>query len=123
MKRALPTAANQQVKVYRNLTNKCLSVMESGLVIGHAQTIKLTDVSFKVSQSGRDRCVKEKRKNVHAFVVGKLESAIAEVQPEITGTKVSYNPYKAGHFYNAETGEAIHNAASVIITPAGVFII
>lgn len=121
MKRPLPTVSNQKVKVYRNLQAKCLSVMEQGLIVGHAQTVRLTDVSFKVSQAGRERCLQRQRKTVHAFVVGKLQEAIGEVA-EPDGIKVSYNPYKAGHFYNAATGEPIYKAQSVVITPCGVFV-
>ena len=121
MKRSLPSVNNQQVKVYRNLQAKCLSVMEKGLITGHAQTVRLTDVKFQVSQAGRDRCLQRQRKTVHAFVVGKLQEAVAEVL-EPTGTKVSYNPYKMGCFYNSATGETVHEAKAVIITPNGVFV-
>jgi hypothetical protein len=121
MKRPLPQVIQQQVKVYRNLQAKCLSVMEKGLITGHAQQVRLTDVKFQVSQAGRSRCLARKRKTVHAFVLGTLEEAVAEVA-EVQGLKVSYNPYKAGYFYNAETGEAIYSAKSVVITPNGVFV-
>ena len=121
MKRPLPSVNNQKVKVYRNLQAKCLSVMEQGLIVGHAQSVRLSDVSFQVSQAGRERCLQRQRKTVHAFVVGKLQEAIAEVM-EPTGTKVSYNPYNANHFFNAATGEPIYQAQSVVITPYGVFV-
>lgn len=124
MKRPLPLVNGKQVKVYRNLTNKCLSVMQQGKVVGHAQLVRLTDVSFQVSQTGRDRCLREKRKNVHAFVVGKLQKAdaIAEGSPQLSGIKVNYNPYKADYFFKAKTGEPIYQAKSVVITPRGVFV-
>jgi hypothetical protein len=121
MKRPLPLVGNQQVKVYRNLQAKCLSVMERGKVTGHAQTVRLTDVKFQVSDKGRERCICRQRKTVHAFVVGNLEEAVAEVLA-FSGTKVSYNPYKAGYFYNAATGEPVYQAKSVVITPNGVFV-
>ena len=123
MKRPLPQVKQQQVKVYRNLHAKCLSIMERDRVIGHAQQVWLTDVKFHVRQSGRDRCLAQKRKNVHAFVVGALQEAVAEVaEVEVKGIKISYNPYKAGYFYNARTGEAIYQAKTVVITAQGVFV-
>jgi len=121
MKRPLPKVSQQQVKIYRNLQAKCLSVMEKGLITGHAQQVKLTNVKFQVSQTGRDRCLARKRKTVHAFVTGTLQEVAAEIA-KVSGIKISYNPYKAGHFYNVETDEPIYQAKSAVITPNGVFV-
>ena len=91
-------------------------------VIGHANGILLDGVEFKVSQKGRQRCLLEKKKNVHAFAVGTLKSiiwvgedAIADrrylwdEQAVLTsrklrgyGTAITYNPYRAGYFFTLE---------------------
>ena len=61
------------VFVYKNLHKDCWSVKQDGLVKLHTNDITLYDCEFKVSKVGRDRVLKEKRKNVHAGVRGYIE--------------------------------------------------
>lgn len=65
-----------KVFVYWNLHKGCYSVknLATGRVIAHAGTVTLTNAVFKVSEAGRQRVIKERRKNVHAGVVGTLTS-------------------------------------------------
>lgn len=67
-----------KVEVYRNLNNGRLSIRDAKtkLVVGHADRVKLTDVTFHVSQAGRERVLRERRKNVHAVVRGYMVSAL-----------------------------------------------
>ena len=76
----------QQFKcfIYRNLNDGCWSVKalegpHKGRVVYHAQAVTLSgdsryvsqdDIEFKVSEAGRQRVLREKRKNVHAGIVG-----------------------------------------------------
>lgn len=62
------------VEVYRNLHNGKLSIRnrKTKRVIAHAKSVQLAGAVFKVSQAGRERVLRERRKNVHAVVVGKL---------------------------------------------------
>lgn len=99
-----------KVFVYFNLHRKCWSVKalegdRKGLVIMHCLELFLKDVTFKVSEAGRQRVIREQRKNVHAGVVGTICDPILRV----TWDRVSYNPYKAGHFVNSE-GNPVYNA-------------
>ena len=108
---------DQQVKVYRNLHTGTLSVQakveDRWKVVGHCSNLTLTQVEFKVSQAGRQRVLREKAKNVHAFVVGTLESFDKEVSIE-TSKAISYNPYFANSFFVKETKEPIHKASKVV---------
>ena len=91
-----------KVFVYYNLHKKCFSVKalegeNKGRVIQHRNSVDLANVTFKVSEKGRQRVLKEKRKNVHAGVVGQL------LPPTVTSnklTEVYYNPYIVDHFVN-----------------------
>lgn len=61
-----------------NLHKHCWSVKalqgeNKGRVIHHLNEIVLRDAIFKVYQSGRERVLREQRKNVHAGVVGYVE--------------------------------------------------
>ena len=65
---------DKPVEVYRNLHKKCWSVRQRGKVKLHTDYICLKDVEFKVSQKGRERVLREQRKNVHAFIKGFLHT-------------------------------------------------
>lgn len=104
-----------KVFVYFNLHKKCWSVKalegpRKGRVIQHAAIIALRNVTFKVSEAGRQRVLREKKKNVHAGAVGYTIPLVYSFHPVDGLTKVSYNPYKTGHFVNKETNEPIHTA-------------
>jgi hypothetical protein len=86
---------DKPVKVYWNLRLDCYSVQQSGKVVTHADQVELRDVTFHVNESGRQRVLKERRKNVHAFVVGYLDEYFAKRDWDI---KIVYNPYKYDSF-------------------------
>ena len=92
--------SNVLVEVYRNLHNGMLSVRQRGLVVAHVHTIDLIDVTFKVNESGRQRVIRDKKKNVHAFVVGTplAVNAPSGLNVQRYWRRVKYNPYKAGAF-------------------------
>ena len=82
------------VKVYWNLHRNLYSIQQRGLVVGHTDRIALRDATFKVNQAGRNRVLKEKKKNVHAFVVGFIDE-----RPQLFwDVKIVYNPYKYNSF-------------------------
>jgi hypothetical protein len=113
-----------KVFVYFNLHRKCWSVKalegpRKGLVIQHCNEIKLRDITFKVSEAGRQRVLAEQRKNVHAGVVGFTTD---EIFPAEAPIMVSYNPYKAGHFYNKETGEAVYSGKAAYLADRKVWV-
>lgn len=104
---------NMKVFVYYNLHKDCWSVKaldgkRAGYVVAHRTKLELRDAKFKVSEAGRQRVLREKRKNVHAGVVGEWEPFKQEYD-----TLVSYNPYKNGHFYRKADDTAIYEAGVV----------
>lgn len=84
-------SVDQRVKVYFNLHKKCFSIQDknTGLVVAHAPSVKMKNVEFKVSEKGRQRVLREKKKNVHAFVVGLFQIDVEKACNE----PVFYNPY------------------------------
>lgn len=87
-----------KVDVYYNLHKKCLSVRHKGKVIRHCDSVIIEGAKFIVSQRGRERVLKEKRKNVHAYVRGELKEDIDMEYPDHLGTRVFYDPYKYDSF-------------------------
>lgn len=100
-----------KVFVYFNLHKKVFSVkaMEGphkGLVVAHVDCIALQDVIPKVSQKGRERVIKEQRKNVHAGLVGKAVLVDIPMFDSEEYNQVTYNPYKYKTFvYKANEKE------------------
>jgi hypothetical protein len=104
-----------KVFVYFNLHKKCFSVrsMKTGRVINHTMSLTLENCVFKVSEAGRKRVLKEKRKNVHAGVVGYLTE---DNNTTDCLTKVTYNPYKYSSFVEMETEKPIFSAKKVLLS-------
>jgi len=107
------------VFVYFNLHKKLFSVkalhgLNKGRVIAHMDNIFLSDVSFKVSEAGRQRVLREKRKNVHAGVVGNWECEFLENMEG--GVDITYNPYKFDSFVRADNHEPVRTARAVCLT-------
>lgn len=106
----------QKVEVYFNLHKKCLSIVakegdKKGLVIDYAQSISLIDAIFKVSEAGRQRVLKENRKNVHAKICGTVtDSDLGKLN-----TTVTYNPYKYSSFVNKADLSPVYKADKVRI--------
>lgn len=106
-----------KVMVYYNLHKKTFSIQHKGLVITHADYVKLKDVEFRVRKTGKEKVRTEKSKNVHAFVVGKLEDFCKfpcdNLPKESEGNIITYDPYKHDSFVYKDNGEPIQNATEV----------
>jgi hypothetical protein len=113
----LDSLMGQRVMVYYNLHKHTFSVQKNNLVVLHADYVKLKDVEFRVRQGGKEKVRKEKSKNVHAFVIGKLvdfcQYPCDDIPEEPTGDIVTYNPYKYDTFVYRETEEPVLNAIEV----------
>lgn len=89
-----------RVFVYYNLHKKLWSIRDckTRRVIGHSNVVALTEVKPKVSQAGRERVLREGRKNVHAGLEGNLANPYEFELFPYKGKKVTYNPYKYTSF-------------------------
>jgi len=90
---------NAKFYTYRNLNRGLeFSTKHRGKVVQRSDSLRLTNVTFQVSQAGRLRCLENRKRNVHAFVVSEnIPENI--VTYDLTGFKeVKYNPYKASSF-------------------------
>ena len=114
-----------RVEVYYNLHRKCWSVKalegpNKGKVIHHCDTLHLRDVVFRVSETGRQRVLRERRKNVHAGVRGYL---VEDNWTSISNREYGYNPYVNRTFVNKRTKEPIHYAPGVVMHRGRVYAI
>ncbi|AEV52134.1 hypothetical protein [Rhodococcus phage RGL3] len=95
-----------RVFVYWNLHKKVWSVKalegpHKGRVITRSPWVTLRDVTPRVSEAGRQRVLREQRKNVHAGLVGELvRTTRRSDEPE--GRGITYNPYKFSSFVHRD---------------------
>lgn len=113
-----------RVFVYFNLHKKLFSIKSldgntRGLVIGHEKSVSLTNVTFKVSEAGRQRVLREKRKNVHAGVVGELSDNILNIDTMI---EVTYDPYKYNSFVVKSSLEPIYESNQALLINKQIYV-
>lgn len=107
----------KKVMVYYNLHKHTFSVTYKGVVILHADYVKLGNVEFRVREGGKEKVRREKSKNVHAFVIGELldycEFPCENIPSEPSNKVVTYNPYKYNSFVYKDSEEPVYNAKEV----------
>lgn len=118
--------------VYRNLNANKLSVMIKGIVHAHASIIWLKNAEFVIRVSGREKVLKEQRKNVHAFVKGTammsqvdIDSSVERAYENLENLgyiRVYYNPYKVESFVEFDSLEPIHKAKEAVIVMDRVYV-
>ena len=107
-----------RVEVYFNLHKKTFSVRDckTGRVVKHTNDVTVYNPKFVVRKAGRERVLRERKKNVHAFVRGELMGyEDMTYSPELY-TDVTYNPYKYSSFVNKHTEEAVDNAQIAVLS-------
>jgi hypothetical protein len=98
---------DKTVRVFRNLKYDCYTVMQRGRVVASARGVVLRDVELLVRESGRQRMIRERKRNVHAYAVGFLAGWIHadDEQPiePYAGRAAFYDPYRFDTFVDVET--------------------
>jgi len=113
-----------KVFVYFNLHRKLFSIKAlegdmKGRVIAHRQHVLLNDATFKVSEAGRQRVIRERRKNVHAGVSGTWFEDDVQGKTSafigINGSAIMYNPYRYSTFVHLYGEHPITSARLVAL--------
>lgn len=130
-----------RVQLYRNLSpqyrgRRAWSIMahegsDKGRVIGVVDGAVLRNASFIVREGGRQRVLREKQKNVHAFVQGDLEktydldtltpAAADALLARGATVRVGYDPYKTATFMREDCWQPITESPLVVAAPKGVY--
>jgi len=110
---------DKPVQVYRCLvrSGNIYSIKQYGYVVGHTEELTLKNVNFHVNKAGRERCLKKKQRNVHAWVTGIINDSNVPCEK-----KLHYNPYKASYFRTEEKDSELLFAKYLTINKTGVFI-
>ena len=107
--------------LYRNLHTGTFSLKHKGIVIKHPKVCLMREVEFKVSEKGRQRVLKEKRKNVHATVaaeyysVGYIEYNLDDYE------ELYYNPYTTDKFIDTK-GRPVYRAEEALCANNKIYI-
>lgn len=109
-----------QTWCYWNLHKECVSYkLGSNGAVSHAGEIWLKNVKFHVLESGRQKVLQEKRKNVHSFIIGDVITALDSPLDSEWGLfgfrKAYYNPYTTDKWVDFETGDPLTRAYSAVI--------
>jgi hypothetical protein len=123
----LPDVVGQRVQSYWNLHRKCWSVRDpkTRRVIGHTRILRLVDCRFVVNEAGRQRVLRERKKNVHAWVEGTVAPTLDDWWDidisDLTRREkeVSYNPYHGPDFVTGDRAEVVREATEAGLTVGG----
>tara|TARA_R110000822_G_scaffold269169_1_gene392410 strand:- start:456 stop:839 length:384 start_codon:yes stop_codon:yes gene_type:complete len=111
-----------KIEVYRNLHKDCFSIRKNGRVVLHVfndESLNMSDVRFAVQPAGHAKVIRDKRKNVHAFIRGVWAGPTLDCWQAI----VSYNPYKYDFFFTSFGGNdyAIYESRRVTLKNGKVY--
>lgn len=136
---------NKIVRVYKNLHRDCYSVLTKRrdcddepkrwlLYNKHCRNLILTSCKFHVREGGRQRVIKQRKKNVHAYIEGELifygcNSKLSSDEAidfrrffakENTKEKISYNPYEDPFFVD-KNGNPVYDEQMLYLNDEGVW--
>jgi hypothetical protein len=101
--------------------NECISVKHGRGPVFYVDSITLEDAEFRVSEAGRQRCLSERVRNVHAWVVGDPASEAGSIPPG--ARKAVYDPFKGSTFVDAQTLTPVLSASKVWMNGKNVYYI
>ena len=113
-----------RVEVYFNLHKYIWSVRscKTGRVMLHTDEVHIDNPTFVVRKAGRERVLREGKKNVHAFVRGDMtvfndfDHIKVGFDPDyLDYTLVSYNPYKFDTFVDVIDTRPVRTAKRAVL--------
>ena len=115
-----------RVFVYFNLHKKVFSVRalegdKKGLVVAHVDRILIDRPEFVVSEAGRQRVLREQKKNVHAGVRGIWTAWVDGIEQWDYLTPVTYNPYLYSTFVEKSTLAPVRKATFAVLDNKRIF--
>lgn len=82
-----------------------------GKISGYAPAVLISAPTLNISEAGRSRVLKEKRKNVHAFLRGTLYATATQIPPELLSLAcqvISYSPYHGPYFFDTANRSPVY---------------
>ena len=88
-------------------------------VIRRVTSLWIKDAVFKVSPAGRQRALRTRQRNVHAFVCGTVTTKPVGFKGK--GCRVTYSPFSHESFVDTVSGVPVLKSSFVEICPDGVW--
>lgn len=113
-------------RLWSGETPDVISLKLAGQRVEYVSWLSLSDAEFRVFQPGRQRCIRENVRNVHAWAVGTEVERMTnhwpmlDFPPEGWRTAV-YDPFKGATFVDAGTLEPVLAAGFVILSGKNVW--
>lgn len=117
-----------KVDVYRNLKTGGFSVrsrerVNYGRVISNQDLVVIKNARFIVQPAGKKKVLREKKRNVHAFIRGDYAVGfLTQSQLDKFKIEVTYNPFNMDDFYIKSNGQQIYKAPLVLCRDGKAFI-
>jgi hypothetical protein len=94
-----------RVIVYKNLKRGDWSIADTagrnglgrGRLIGHRSSVTLANVTLYVQESARQRVIRTKAREVHAWGIGDIVDA---APASMASREITYNPYRSATFHD-----------------------
>jgi hypothetical protein len=118
--------AEKPIHLYRNLTKKGIwySIKQDGFVVAHATAICMSNVTFMIKKWEKERAIRTKIRNVHAFIVGRYATSGMGTSAERNDLpiRIKYNPFSNFGFYYemCDDKKEIKGARFIIANKEGV---
>ena len=83
----------------------------------HTNNLIAEGCTFKVYESRRQKVLRERQKNVHAYIICEkiTENCNLDNNFCVYNNRISYNPYKFPNFYNKTTEEKIDSVQKIYL--------
>lgn len=92
----------QPIRLFRNLTKKGVwySLQQNGKTVAHTSAICLKHCTFNVNEKTRQRIIKNKRKEFHAYIEGMYADSGMGTTAKRNDlpARITYNPYTSTWF-------------------------
>ncbi|HKZ21137.1 MAG TPA: hypothetical protein VJQ57_13635 [Acidimicrobiia bacterium] len=101
-----------------------ISVKVPGQRIAYTSTVTLSGCTFRVSEQGRQRCIRDGIRNVHAWVVGTEGVRVSGLAPQGRPEgfrQALYDPWKGSTFVDADTLKPVLSARYVVMSGKNVY--
>ncbi len=115
---------DRPVRVFKNWRLGCYSIMQDGRLKASARQVRLTDVEFRVRESGRRRMLEKGVRTVHAYAIGRLVDFVhpgeTRVLGGMRGRGAFYDPRRYPAFVDSETKVPVIRAPAAQFDERGV---
>ena len=111
---------NAPVEVYRclNRQGRVFSIRQNGYVVGHTNRLLLEGCEFVVGRSGKERAIRTKQRNVHAYIRGYISDKPYVSKAYVDNVLIKYNPFADGGFFAG--GVEVKRMSEVLVHSSGV---